>query len=104
MAEHKDLTAELQRLVTERAKIEADVQKTTGELSSDDGNGLWRTDLLAEKAGHTLFAAILICNQSRGASIIGGKLPALLGVFHGHLRAQQVTEGELEAAEDLWNI
>ena len=35
MAEHKDLTAELQRLVGERAKIEADVQKTPGELSPE---------------------------------------------------------------------
>src|SRR5919109_3347111 len=74
------------------------------QLAADDGDSLWRANLLTEKAGHALFPAILVRDQSRGSPIVGGELPALLGVFHGHLRAEQVTERELQAAKDFGDI
>jgi hypothetical protein len=49
------------------------------------------------------FSAVLVHDQGRGPGS-WGKLPALLGVFHGHLRSEQVTERQLEATEDFGNI
>src|SRR5882724_1575827 len=77
---------------------------TAVEFSPNDGNGLRWADLLAKKAGHALFSAVLVRDQGRGPSVVGGKFPALLGVFHGHLRSEQVTKRQLKAAEDFRNI
>src|SRR5262245_17162401 len=91
-----------QHIDVEGDRIFLDV--TSLELSPDDGNGLWWADLLAQKTGHALLPAILIRDQGRGPSIVGGKLPPLLGVFHGHLGSEQVTERQLEAAQDFGDI
>src|SRR5262245_5786342 len=88
-----------QHIDLERERIFLDV--TLLELAPNDGNRLRRADLLTEKTGHTFLPTVLVGDQGRRSSIVRGKLPTLFRVFHRHLGSEQVTERELESAENF---